>query len=156
VGPNEPKIAELSDAANQVKVEILDNICWVVQKRFCTMGKDVPVKTIEDTLIPSKSPTVILGPNRTGKTLLCDYISSIRQTCACAAWYPLLNLFLNSQFYILNFSSLQVSVVRCSDSVLGWVLEIFVSNFNRNIFICQPASCQPKPLSHSHQLYRHG
>jgi len=38
------------------------------------MGKDVLVKTVEDTLLPSKSPTVILEPNRTGKTLPCDYI----------------------------------------------------------------------------------
>jgi len=51
-----------------------DNICWVVQKRFCTMEKDVPVKTSEDILIPGKLNLFILGPNRAGKTLLCDYI----------------------------------------------------------------------------------
>ncbi len=38
------------------------------------MEKDVLVKTVEDTLLPRKSPTVILEPNRTGKTLPCDYI----------------------------------------------------------------------------------
>jgi len=74
VGPDGPKIAKLRDVANQVEAEILDNICWVVQKRFCTMEKDVPVKTVEDTLIPGKLNLFILGPNRAGKTLLCDYI----------------------------------------------------------------------------------
>jgi ABC-type uncharacterized transport system ATPase subunit len=43
------------------------------------MEKDVRVKTAEDILIPGKLNFVILGPNRAGKTLLCDYISSIRQ-----------------------------------------------------------------------------
>jgi hypothetical protein len=57
-----------------MNLEIPDNIYWRVRKRLYTMGKDVPVKTVEDALIPSKSPTVILGPNRTGKTLPCDYI----------------------------------------------------------------------------------
>jgi len=38
------------------------------------MGKDVPVKTVEDILIPGKSSTVILEPKGTGKTLPCDYI----------------------------------------------------------------------------------
>ncbi len=57
-----------------INLEIPDNIYWKVRKRLCTMGKDAPVKTVEDTLIPGKSPTVILGSNRTGKTLPCDYI----------------------------------------------------------------------------------
>ena len=43
------------------------------------MEKDVPDKTSEDILIPGKLDLFILGPNRAGKTLLCDYISSIRQ-----------------------------------------------------------------------------
>jgi len=38
------------------------------------MEKDVSIKAIEDILVPGKSPVVIFGPNRTGKTLLCDYI----------------------------------------------------------------------------------
>jgi hypothetical protein len=45
-----------------------------LQKTFCTMGKDVPVKIVEDILIPGKLPIVILGPKGTGKTLPCDYI----------------------------------------------------------------------------------
>ena len=57
-----------------INLEIPDNIYWRVRKRLYTMGKDVLVKTVEDTLIPSKSPTVILGPYRTGKSLPCDYI----------------------------------------------------------------------------------
>ena len=64
----------LSDVADKAKVEILDNICWMVQKRFCTMEKDVPVKTAEDILIPGKLKFVILWPNKAGKALLCDYI----------------------------------------------------------------------------------
>ena len=54
----------LSGVAEQIKVEILDNTPWVVQKRFCTMEKDVPVKTAEDILIPDKSPVVILVAKR--------------------------------------------------------------------------------------------
>ena len=38
------------------------------------MGKDVPVKIVEDILIPGKLNLFVLGPNRAGKTLLCDYI----------------------------------------------------------------------------------
>jgi len=53
-----------------INMEIPDNIYWKVQKRFWAMGKDVPAKTVEDTLIPGKSRIIILGPNRTGKTLL--------------------------------------------------------------------------------------
>ena len=43
------------------------------------MGKRVPVKIIEDALVPGKLPIGILELKGTGKTLLCDYISSIRQ-----------------------------------------------------------------------------
>jgi hypothetical protein len=57
-----------------MNLEIPDNIYWRVRKRLYTMGKDVKVKIVEDTLIPGKSPTVILGPYRTGKSLPCDYI----------------------------------------------------------------------------------
>ena len=57
-----------------INLEIPDNIYWRVRRRLYTMGKDVLFKTVEDTLLPSKSPTVILRPNRTGKTLPCDYI----------------------------------------------------------------------------------
>jgi hypothetical protein len=38
------------------------------------MKKDVPVKTSEDILIPGKLDLFIFGPNKAGKTLLCDYI----------------------------------------------------------------------------------
>jgi len=38
------------------------------------MGKDVPVKIVEDILIPGKLNLFILGANRAGKILLCDYI----------------------------------------------------------------------------------
>jgi len=38
------------------------------------MGNHVTVKIVEDILIPGKLPIVILGPNRTRKTLPCDYI----------------------------------------------------------------------------------
>ena len=46
----------------------------MVGKRVCTMGKDAPVKIVEDTLIPGKLLIVILEPKGTGKTLPCDYI----------------------------------------------------------------------------------
>ena len=38
------------------------------------MGNHVPVKIVEDTLIPGKLPIVILEPKGTGKTVPCDYI----------------------------------------------------------------------------------
>jgi len=38
------------------------------------MGKDAPVKIVEDTLLPGKLPIVILEPKGTGKILPCDYI----------------------------------------------------------------------------------
>ena len=60
-------------------LEMPDNIYWKPQKRFCTMGNHVPVIIVEDTLIPNKLPIVILEPKGTGKTLPCNYISSIRQ-----------------------------------------------------------------------------
>ena len=55
-------------------MEIPDNIYWKVQKKFCAMGKDVPVKIVGDTLIPGKLLIVILVPKGTGKTVPCDYI----------------------------------------------------------------------------------
>ena len=57
-----------------INLEIPDNIYWMVRKRLYTMGKDVLVKTVEDTLITGKLPIVILGPKGTGKTVPCDYI----------------------------------------------------------------------------------
>jgi hypothetical protein len=38
------------------------------------MGKDAPVKTAEDTLIPGELPIVIIESKGTGKTLPCHYI----------------------------------------------------------------------------------
>ncbi len=38
------------------------------------MGKDVLVKTAEDTLIPGELPIVIIESKGTDKTVPCDYI----------------------------------------------------------------------------------
>ena len=38
------------------------------------MGKDAPVKTAEDTLIPGNLPIVIVESKETDKTVPCDYI----------------------------------------------------------------------------------
>ncbi len=55
-------------------MEVPDNIYCKLQKKFCTMGKDVPVKIVEDTIVPGKLPIGTLEPKGTGKTLPCDYI----------------------------------------------------------------------------------
>jgi hypothetical protein len=38
------------------------------------MGNHVPVKIVEDNLIPAELPIVILYPKGTSKTVPCDYI----------------------------------------------------------------------------------
>ena len=45
-----------------INLEIPDNIYCKLQKKFCTMGKHVPVKIVEGILIPGKSRIIILGP----------------------------------------------------------------------------------------------
>jgi len=47
----------------------------IYKRNFCTIGKHVPVKIVEDTLTPGKLPIIILEPKGTGKTVSCDYIS---------------------------------------------------------------------------------